>query len=209
MNILIIGTGKLGYEVYRRVAVMPQHHVTLLDHHRHEHDVSLATQLIGDASNVDDLKRALRGIDVVFSTVGRTHAAQFATALVQAMDAVGVKRLFWTTQFQINYDQISEAMYTLARREFGFSREVETTWPGQRPGLRLSGIVILDYTLLACHFFKYNDEADQLIVEPAGNAVSGGPLSLFSLATLITDMLEHPQDYPQRELMISARPGEK
>lgn len=75
MNILIIGTGKLGYEVYRRVAVMPQHHVTLLDHHRHEHDVSLATQLIGDASNVDDLKCALRGIDVVFSTVGITHAA--------------------------------------------------------------------------------------------------------------------------------------
>jgi putative NADH-flavin reductase len=210
MNILIIGTGKLGYEVYRRVAVMPQHHVTLLDHHRHEHDVSLATQLIGDASNVDDLKRALRGIDVVFSTVGITHAAQFATALVQAMDAVGVKRLFWTTQFQINYDQISEAMYTLAHREFGFSREVETTYvAGQKAGAAVIRNSDLDYTLLACHFFKYNDEVDQLIVEPAGNAVSGGPLSLFSLATLITDMLEHPQDYPQRELMISAWPGEK
>ncbi|WP_260201616.1 hypothetical protein [Lactiplantibacillus pentosus] len=72
MNVLIIGTGKLGYEVYRRVAVMPECHVTLLDHHRHDHDVSLATQLIGDATSVEDLKRALVGIDVVFSTVGIT-----------------------------------------------------------------------------------------------------------------------------------------
>lgn len=207
MNVLIIGTGKLGYEVYRRVAVMPECHVTLLDHHRHDHDVSLATQLIGDATSVEDLKRALVGIDVVFSTVGITQAETFATALVQAMDEVGVKRLLWTTQFQINADQISEAMYDLANREFGFSREVETNYvAGQKAGAAVIKASDLAYTLLECHFFKYTDEADKLIVESAENAVSGGPLSIFSLATLIADMVLHNRDYPQHELLISARP---
>lgn len=206
MNILIIGTGKLGYEVYRKVAVLPKSHVTLLDHHRHDHDVSLATQLIGDASKVADLKRALQGIDAVFSTVGITHATQFATALVQAMDEVGVKRLFWTTQFQINYSHISEEMFVLAQREFGFSREIETTYvAGQKAGAAVIKASDLDYTLLECHFFKYNDDIDRLIVEPAGKSITGGPVSLPTLATLITDMLYHESDYPEHELMISAQ----
>ncbi|MCH4009158.1 NAD(P)H-binding protein [Companilactobacillus sp.] len=204
MNILILGTGKLGYEVYKKVSVFSGTNITLFDRTPSEQDTSLAKQIIGDATNVDDLKAALKGIDVVYSTLGPFDVDQFAKPLVKAMEETGVKRLFWTTQFQLNYPEITPENFALAKT-FGFSEEIETNYvTGQKAGADTIKNSNLDYTLLLCHFFKYNDDVEKSIVEPVREKVSGEPISLYSLSLSIAEMLYNQDNYPEKEYMISA-----
>ncbi|WP_421017160.1 NAD(P)H-binding protein [Furfurilactobacillus cerevisiae] len=199
------GSGKLGQAVYKQLAPFSDVTLRLFDRGKSSHnDTPLAEHIIGDATSVDDLKRALQGIDVVFSTLGPFHVETFAKPLTEAMNATGVKRLFWTTQFQIAAPTVTKENLVLAQT-FGFDEKTERDYvANQTLGAKIIEAGHLDSTLLLCHFFDYNDAVQRVIVEPAAPKVSGGPISIGSMAIVIADMLRHEERYRQPQLMISA-----
>lgn len=207
MNVLILGGfGKLGEAVYRQLAPLSTINVTLFGRKHAEAPAYPAAKVIyGDATNVDDLKHALSGIDVVFSTLGPFDVEKFAVPLISAMTETGVTRLYWSTQFQIVQPTVTNDMIDLAAT-FGFSEEVERAYvENQTLGAKLIEDSDLNYTLLMCHFFKYDDTIQKSVVEPSGQAIHGGPISIYSLSVAISQLLQQPSDYQRAGVMISAK----
>ncbi|MDD9324570.1 NAD(P)H-binding protein, partial [Pediococcus acidilactici] len=63
------------------------------------------TVIDGDAANVDQLKDAMQGVDAVYANLAGNNIADQAKAVVEAMDATGVKRLVWISTLGI-YDEV-------------------------------------------------------------------------------------------------------
>ncbi len=105
MNILVLGAaGKTGREVVAQ-ALAAGHTVTAFvrDPQKLERqDVSVA---VGDARNVEDLRKALRGQDAVISTLGsglnaKQQLIEASTkALLEAMSGAGIRRLVMLSTF--------------------------------------------------------------------------------------------------------------
>ncbi|GKT02835.1 oxidoreductase [Furfurilactobacillus sp. OKN36] len=206
MNILILGGfGKLGQEVYRELAPLPEVNVTLFGRkHADAKPVTAANVFYGDATKVEDLVSALAGIDIVFSTLGPFEVEKYAVPLIEAMNEAGVGRLYWSTQFQIARPEVTQDMLDLAAT-FGFSEEVERNYvENQKLGASLIESSNLSYTLLLCHFFKYDDSVQKAIIEPSSQVIDGGPISVRSLAVTLSQLFQNPDDYRRAGVMISA-----
>lgn len=206
MKILILGSsGILGQAVLKQLAPLPD--VTIRAFDRGKKSVvypDFVEHAVGDATNVTDLKAALKDVDVVFSTLGPFNVETYATPLVQAMQETGVTRLFWSTQFQIYDKDISSDNLALAAT-FGFDEATERGYvQNQREAADIIEAGNLNSTLLMIHFFKYDDTLQHAILDPKGQPVSGGPISIPSLATVLAEMLHHEADYREDAIQISA-----
>jgi len=121
MNILVLGaTGKTGREVVAQ-ALSAGHTVTAFVRDPQKlgrNDVAVA---VGDARNVDDLQRALRGQDAVISTLGSglngsQNLIEGSTkALLHAMPGAGVKRLVMLSTFAASQSYRATGIMRLAK----------------------------------------------------------------------------------------------
>lgn len=142
---------------------------------------------------------------MVFSTLGPFKVETFATPLVQAMQEAGVSRLFWSTQFQIYDDGISPENLKLAA-SFGFDEATERGYvENQRQAADIIEATHLDSTLLMIHFFNYDQSIQHAVLDAKDQPVSGGPISIASLAIVLAEMLHHEADYRQDAIKISAK----
>lgn len=124
-----------------------RHPEKLSDDIKQDHQV-----IVGDATNIDDVLKAVQGQDIVYASLaGEVRAA--ATTIVKAMDQAGVKRLIWTSSLGI-YNEIPG--------EFG-------RWNQQVLGdyyhrYRLAADVVeqsdLDYTIIRPAWLTNLDEVD-------------------------------------------------
>ncbi|GAT17967.1 NAD(P)H-binding protein [Secundilactobacillus silagei] len=207
MKILILGSsGILGQAVVKQLAPLPDVDLRVFD--RGKKGVTypdFVEHIVGDATSVADLKDALNGVDVVFSTLGPFKVETFATPLVQAMQEAGVSRLFWSTQFQIYDDGISPENLKLAA-SFGFDEATERGYvENQRQAADIIEATHLDSTLLMIHFFNYDQSIQHAVLDAKDQPVSGGPISIASLAIVLAEMLHHEADYRQDAIKISAK----
>ncbi|MBC1501339.1 NAD(P)H-binding protein [Listeria weihenstephanensis] len=206
MNIVILGAfGHLGKAVYQLLEPLPDVNLTLFGREKENIEVAPTTKVIfGDATNTEDLERVLQGQDIVFSTLGPFHVETFATPLVETMEKLGVKRLFWTTQFPIRQETVTDENIELAK-VFGFDEETERTYvANQQLGAKIIEESSLDYTLLMPHFFKYDNTIEKAILQDDDETVKGDPISIYSLAVVLANLVLQPDRYSRKGVIISA-----
>lgn len=206
-NILILGSSSaLGIAVLEQLCVLPNIQITAFD--RGKESVSypnFVKHIVGNATDYNDLKKALDNVDIVFSTLGPFEMEKFAIPLVQVMTELNIKRLFWTTQFQIFDSEVTQENLEMAL-DFGFSEEVELKYvETQKSGAKIIQNSSLDYTLLMLHFFYYDNRLQQAILNNPEEPMVGGPVSIGTLSKVLADIIYHEDLYQEKFIKISAQ----
>jgi uncharacterized protein YbjT (DUF2867 family) len=141
----------------------------------------------GDVMDVEGLKEAMIGQDVVYANLAGS-LEQMAKTIVEAMDATGIKRIIWISSMGI-YDEV----------------------PGERHGsilnpYRKSAAIIetsdLNYTILRPGWFTNKDEIDYEITQK-GEPFKGHDVSRKSLADLIVKLAITPGLEIRRSLGVN------
>jgi uncharacterized protein YbjT (DUF2867 family) len=139
-------------------------------------DTNLVRVIEGDVMDLEKLKEAMIGQDVVYANLAG-NLEQMAKTIVDAMDDTGVKRLIWVSSMGI-YNEV----------------------PGESHGsilnpYRKSAAVIeasdLDYTILRPGWFTNKDEIDYETTQK-GEPFKGHDVSRRSIADLIVKLAVTP-----------------
>jgi uncharacterized protein YbjT (DUF2867 family) len=143
---------------------------------RRNMDTNRVRVIEGDVMDLEKLKEAMIGQDVVYSNLAG-NLEQMAKTIVEAMDATGLKRLIWISSMGI-YDEV----------------------PGESHGsilnpYRKSAAVIeasdLDYTILRPGWFTNRDEIDYETTQKV-EPFKGHDVSRKSIADLIVKLAVTP-----------------
>lgn len=149
----------------------------------------------GDATNVDDLKKALEGVDIVYANLAGKIVKE-AKALVEAMNEVGVKRLIWISTLGI-YDEVPG--------NFGKWNH-EMLDGGYLETYAIAAKVIensaLDYTIIRPAWLTDKAETDYELTEK-GQIFKGTEVSRQSIATLVTKIILKPESFLHMSLGVN------
>ncbi len=140
----------------------------------------------GDALKLEDLKKAMTGIDVVYANLAGDLEGM-ARNLVKVMDEVGVKRLIFIASIGIYGEPVK---------------------PVLRPYRKAADVIEssdLDYTILRPTWFTSADEVDYEITRK-GEAEKGSVISMKSLAAFVTTLIKSPEKYIHENLGVN-KPG--
>ena len=146
-------------------------------------DVSSCRIVEGDVLDCDQLKEAIAGQDVVYANLSGDLEAM-AKNVVKAMEAAGVKRLIFICSIGI-YDVPL--------------RSVLKPYRGAADVIEASE---LEYTILRPTWFTNVDEVDYETTR-RGEPEKGSVVSQKSLATLITKIIESPENYIRQNLGVN------
>ncbi|HZG85549.1 SDR family oxidoreductase [Paenibacillus sp.] len=150
-------------------------------------DSSRVRVIEGDVMDIEKLKEAMNGQDVVYANLAGA-LEQMAKNVVEAMNASGVKRLIWISSMGI-YDEV----------------------PGEKHGsildpYRKSAAVIeasnLDYTILRPGWFTNKDEIDYETTQK-GEPFKGNDVSRKSVADLVVKLAVTPSLEVRRSLGVN------
>lgn len=130
----------------------------------------------GDVLNIETLKEAMIGQDVVYANLAG-NLEQMAKAIVEAMNATGIKRLIWISSMGI-YDEVPGQRYSRILDPYRNSAAI----------IEASD---LDYTILRPGWFTNKDEIDYETTQK-GEPLKGHDISRKSLADLIVKLAITP-----------------
>lgn len=178
-NILILGAnGGLAKVVINELFNQTDAHLTLflrrasrLNHLANER-VSVVE---GDVLNLETLKTAMKGVDVVYANLSG-DLAKMAQNIVAAMREVGVKRLIFISSMGI-YGETGEDHGAILEPYRQSAKIVEN-----------SG---LDYTVVRPAWFTNGNEIDYRLTQK-GEAFIGSSVSKRSIADLIARLINEP-----------------
>jgi uncharacterized protein YbjT (DUF2867 family) len=152
-------------------------------------DSSRARVIEGDVLDIERLKEAMVGQDVVYANLdGRLE--QLAKTVVAAMDATGVKRLIWISSMGI-YDEVPGEKYASILDPY---RESAAIIEGSD----------LDYTILRPAWFTDEDEINYETTQK-GEPFKGRVVSRKSVAALVVKLAQSPKLEVRRSLGVSKR----
>ncbi|HUI30226.1 MAG TPA: NAD(P)H-binding protein [Candidatus Acidoferrales bacterium] len=137
----------------------------------------------GDVLNLNDLKEAMTGIDIVYANLAG-DLEQMARNIVKIMDEKKVKRLIFISSIGI-YD--------------------EPVRPVLKPYRKAADVIEasdLEYTILRPTWFTNADEVDYEITRK-GEPERGSVISQKSLAAFIAKVIESPDNYIRENLGIN------
>ena len=146
-------------------------------------DVSRCRILEGNVLDLDQLKAAMIGQDIVYANLAGDLEAM-AKNIVKAMDEIGVRKLIFISSIGI-YDVPLK--------------------PVLKPYRKAADVIEasdLEYTLLRPTWFTLADEVDYEITEK-GEPEKGSVVSQKSLATFITKIIESPDNYIRKNVAIN------
>ena len=146
-------------------------------------DVSRCRIIEGDVLNYDQLKEAIAGQDVVYANLSGDLEAM-AKQIVEAMDETEVKKLIFISSIGI---------YDVPLR------------PVLKPYRKAADVIEasdLEYTILRPTWFTNADEVDYETTAK-GEPERGSVISQKSLATLITKIIESPEEYARENLGVN------
>jgi uncharacterized protein YbjT (DUF2867 family) len=150
-------------------------------------DPSRVQVIEGDVMDIEKLKEAMIGQDVVYANLAGS-LEPMAKNIVKAMDATGVKRLIWISSMGI-YDEV----------------------PGEKhrsildPYRKSAGIIEasdLKYTILRPGWFTNKDEIDYETTQK-GKQFKGHEVSRKSVADLVVKLAESPELEVRRSLGVN------
>lgn len=137
----------------------------------------------GDAANVEQLKEALQGVDAVYANLAGNNIKEQASAVVKAMDSVGVKRLVWISTLGI-YDEVPGK----------FGEWNNTTLGNYLTRYRSAADVIedsdLDYTVVRPAWLTNKDEIDFEVTQKE-EPFKGTEVSRKSIAHVVVELIQN------------------
>jgi uncharacterized protein YbjT (DUF2867 family) len=150
-------------------------------------DPSRVTIVDGDVLDQQALRQAVRGQDVVYANLTGPMAQQ-ARAIIDAMQAEGVKRLIFISSMGI-YGEVPGERY----------RSVLDPYRDSAALIEQSD---LDYTILRPGWFTHDEAIDYQITQK-GEPFKGHDVSLNSLSDLIAKLATSPGLYVRSSLGVS------
>ena len=154
-------------------------------------DPARVTIVEADVLDHKALKAAMQGQDVVFANLAGAMAQQ-AQAIVDAMQATGLKRLIFISSMGI-YGEVPGETY----------RSVLDPYRDSAAVIEASG---LDYTILRPGWFTHDEAIDYRLTQK-GEPFQGHEVSLNSLADLIVTLALSPTMEIRRSLGVSRTHG--
>lgn len=106
-NVLVISaSSQIAQWADKALAKNPDINLTLFLLHPNKlsADLQQERQIVGDATDLDDVRNAVKGMDIVYASLA-WEVKKAAETIVKAMDLEGVKRLIWTSSLGI-YNEI-------------------------------------------------------------------------------------------------------
>src|ERR1044072_423134 len=186
-NVIILGaSGNIARRVIDILVKKDDVNLTLFLRDRRRlgnRDVSKCRVIEGDVLNINQLKAAIAGQDVVYANIAGALEAM-AKNIVRAMDETGVKRLIFISSIGI-YD-------TPLRPVLKPYRKAADVIEGSN----------IEYTILRPTWFTNEDEVDYETTRK-GEPERGSVIYQKSLATLITKIIESPEKYARENLGVN------
>lgn len=197
-HILLLGaTGTAGSAITKKLLSDTDYHVTLFARHAADNfsDSSRTTVVNGDAENIEDLKKAMQGQDVVYCAISGEALPQIAKNIVAAMDECGVNRLIFMGAVGI-YNEIPDEI----DGEDNLDNE-----PAQLPNRQAVDIVEasdLNYTVLRPGYLREGEEND-FVLSVKGEAAKGYITTIPSLVKLAVQLISDKSLYARGSVSIT------
>lgn len=154
---------------------------------RLEHLKSARVEVVeGDATDKVALTNAMSDVQVVYANLYGKNTPQMAAAIIESMQAEGLKRLVWITSFGVYNGQYQEIP------DFELARIANYIAP-HREEVRVIEASNLDYTIIRAQWFSNVDEIDYELTqkgEPFKNP--SARISRKSIADLIVRLCTTP-----------------
>jgi uncharacterized protein YbjT (DUF2867 family) len=186
-NVIILGaSGNIAKHVIDILVKKDDINLTLFLRNKsrlRNNDVSKALFIEGNVLNINQLKEAITGQDIVYANLSGDLEAM-AKNIVKAMEEAGVKKLIFISSIGI---------YNVPLR------------PVLKPYRKAADVIEaskLEYTILRPTWFTNADEVDYETTRK-GEPEKGPVVSQKSLATLITKIIESPENYIRENLGIN------
>ncbi len=190
-NILILGAnGQLARHTIPFFLRQPDVHLTLYlrrSNRLKNPDPTRVTIVEGDVLDVETLKSAMQGQDVVYANLSGAME-QPAKTIVNAMHAAGLKRLIFISSMGI-YGEVPGQKYNNILDPYRDSAAV----------IEASD---LDYTILRPGWFTHDDEINYQLTQK-GEPFKGHDVSLNSLSDLIMKLALSPTMEVRRSIGVS------
>ncbi|HXZ15503.1 MAG TPA: NAD(P)H-binding protein [Roseiarcus sp.] len=151
-------------------------------------DPSRVTVVEGDVLDASALHAAMRGQDVVYANLAGDMARQ-ARAIIDAMHAVGLKRLIFISSMGIYGEVPGETYRSVLNPYRDSAAEIEKS--------------DLNYTILRPGWFV-QDGKDNVRITQKGEPFIGHDVSLDGLSGLITDLAVDPGLYVRCSIGVSS-----
>lgn len=156
--------------------------------------------IYGDALNIDDLKHALKNVDLVISTLGPYQVDTMAKNLIFAMKENNIKRLIWTGSLGI-YGMASG----LENSNLGDPNDPSTYLGNQRVAADLLLESGLDVTILRPNWLTNDEIVEPLNITSTKEITPKGHVSRKTVAKFIADLAMHPNQYINESPALSAK----
>ena len=199
--ILIGANGRTAQEIIPKLLAQSDVKLTLFLRRASRMDdlkSSRVNVLEGDASSVEDLTQAIRGQDIVISTMGGSDLADKTSNILQAMKVTGARHVIVTSAGGI-YNELPEPFNSWDKRRVGSDREINLKVAQET---EQSG---LTYTVLRPVWLT-NKPIETYELTRKGEVFKGTETSRLSLAQLIADIVSNPDHYANQNLGVS-QPG--
>jgi uncharacterized protein YbjT (DUF2867 family) len=182
MKVLIVGaSGSLAPYVIE--ALSDKAELILFVRNKRKLSSSKHKVIEGDATNYDDVKNAMEGIDLVYVNLAGDLETMTGN-IVRAMQETGVKRIIAISSIGIYESPLRSIL---------------------RPYRKLADIIEasgLDYTVLRPDWFTSTDEIDYAITHK-GEPETGSAVSRKSIAAFVAEIVGNPELYKNENIGIS------
>ena len=197
-KVLLLGaTGTAGSAIAQKLMSDTEHHITLFARHAGDQysEDSRTTVLNGDAENIEDLKQAVQGQDVVYCAISGDALPEIAGNIVSVMSESSVKRLIFMGAVGI-YNEIPDEI----DGEDNLDHE-----PAQIPNRQAVDIVeasSLNYTVLRPGYLREGAE-DDFVLSVKGESAKGYVTTIPSLVKLALQLMEEDTLYSRESVSIT------
>ena len=104
----------------------------------------------GDATNLESLKAAMAGVDIVYANLAGRNLGEMAAQIIAAMKAAGVSRLIWVGSYGVYDGEIPESEMD----------RIRAYNPPHRQAVAAIEKSDLNYTIIRAEWFSGKDEID-------------------------------------------------
>jgi uncharacterized protein YbjT (DUF2867 family) len=139
----------------------------------------------GDVNDVEKLKEAMVGQDIVYANLGGSSLVQQTESIVEAMNATGIKRVIFISSLGV-YDEVPGKFGEWNKNILG---EILVS---DRKATEVLEASNLDYTVLRPAWLTNKDEVDYEITQK-GEPFKGTEVSRKSVASLVVKLAESPE----------------